>query len=611
MVDDTQLILDLSLGVDKLNTQIGAIQNQLAKAGEDSGDKFGKGFESKLPGLLKVISTIVGAASAVAGAFSLKAAIEEASQAEQAINRLNVALASSGNYSKEASSSIQLFAEELQKTTTFSDDAVISSAALIENLAKLDTEGLKKATVAATDLSAALGIDLQSASEIVAKAANGNTTALSKLGFEFQKGASDSEKFAQALAQIEQRFGGQAQAQLYTFAGATSQLKNSINDVFEEFGKVIIQNPQVIALIRGLGQVFLNLKNIIIENASVISGWVSGFVNGLSVAFSVSAMIADKIVAVFAVLSTKIGQAFDYVYKKVLDTFDSISKFLAPIISSVSSVIGSAFNQVDSFLNSGNPIATFFNAGIDSISTQGQTFLAGMQGFIQQVNQSITDAETGQSVFQKLFAPLSSDNLAAIASNVDAFAGQYVNSTNAISKQTEDVAKKAEFDLKTRIGNGVSSAVQSMTTAFLQGKNVLQAFSGAILSIIGDLAIQLGTFFIINGIAIEALKSISGLGAVAAGVALVALGTIMKSLGSAGAGSGAGAGGAGGFAPGGYAAEPGTIGQLGTVESQKKGAEVNVTVQGNVFNQRETGLEIAKIIRDSFEQEGITTVGAV
>ena len=121
------------------------------------------------------------------------ASVDAASEAQSSLNNLSIALSQTGQLTEQNIKSLQDFASEIQRTTAFEDDAVISTAAYIQSLARLDTEGLQRATEAAINLSAVLGIDLDSASAIVAKAAEGNTVALGKLGIQFEKGKTDAE----------------------------------------------------------------------------------------------------------------------------------------------------------------------------------------------------------------------------------------------------------------------------------------------------------------------------------------------------------------------------------------------------------------------------------
>jgi hypothetical protein len=186
--------------------------------------------------------------------------INDAAAFDTALNRMNNALALAGHYSKEASDEMKEFAEALSKSSTYSGQAVLGASALIETLGKLDEEALKKATQGAADLSAALGIDLETAARLVGKAAAGNVDTFSRFGLKIETGATAAETFANAMDAINSKFGGSAAAQVETYSGALAQLHNASEASHEALGAVVVQNQAVIESIKAV-------TSIIGENA--------------------------------------------------------------------------------------------------------------------------------------------------------------------------------------------------------------------------------------------------------------------------------------------------------------------------------------------------------
>jgi hypothetical protein len=187
--------------------------------------------------------------------------IAAAEAQEVAINDLNTSLAQTGIYSAETSKDLQDFATELQRTTTYEDDLILKNAALIQSLAALDKDGLKRTTNAAIELSAALGKDLSTTSEVLAKAANGNVTALQKMGIQFEEGRTKAETFENILSSIESRFSGSAIAKVNTYAGAIAQSKNVFGELTEEVGNLIVKNPVAIASIKAVSDIIKELTD--------------------------------------------------------------------------------------------------------------------------------------------------------------------------------------------------------------------------------------------------------------------------------------------------------------------------------------------------------------
>lgn len=175
------------------------------------------------------------------------------------------------------------------------------------------------------------------------------------------------------------------------------------------------------------------------------------------------------------------------------------------------------------------------------------------------------------------------------------------------------LGKQAAATLQQGLASGIATGIQSIVTSLAKGENVFQNFVKAVAKVMGNLAIQLGTMFIAAGLSIAALGQLSPGAAIAAGAALVAVGTILSSLAGGGEqdtpGSGAFANGGG---PGGVAGSQGSfVGQQTEFNPAQVGTSVNVTVQGNILDRRESGLEIANIIQEHFNTNGNVIVGSV
>jgi len=200
--------------------------------------------------------------------FIGKDAVAAAQAQEEAINKMNIALQSTGLFTESTSRDMQKFSESLQGTTKFADELILENMALIQSLGDLSEQGLKDATQAAADLASALGIDLRTAATLVGKAAAGEVGSFSRYGLAIKKGADDAETFANALDAINSKFGGAASGQIKTFTGATAQLTNTIGDLQEKFGEIIIKNPAVISAIGILNKGFLELQKVVEDNKS-------------------------------------------------------------------------------------------------------------------------------------------------------------------------------------------------------------------------------------------------------------------------------------------------------------------------------------------------------
>lgn len=187
-----------------------------------------------------------------AGIDQIGQAISAASEQEQADRRLALALKNVGDASAKTLNGLRDYAGSLQKVTLFTDDQIQGVQSLLVSLGRLTGAGLERATKATLDLAQGLGIDLDSAARLMAKAAAGSTVALSRYGISVDDSLSKSEKFEQVLSKLERRFGGAAKDAANTFGGSIDRVQKSFSELQEAFGKAIIENPALAAGLKAI-----------------------------------------------------------------------------------------------------------------------------------------------------------------------------------------------------------------------------------------------------------------------------------------------------------------------------------------------------------------------
>ena len=170
-------------------------------------------------------------------------------------------------------------------------------------------------------------------------------------------------------------------------------------------------------------------------------------------------------------------------------------------------------------------------------------------------------------------------------------------------------AKQTSDALKSTVSAGIVSTVQNMTLALKKGENVFSAFAQGVASLIGDIAIQMGSIFIATGVAQSALFSNPGTGTILAGIALVAAGTLFKAaFGGGGASAPTAASSSGGGLPGG-SSSPVSGDDLNKVIEEKQ-TNVKIDVGGTVLDPIGVGQQIAQILNDTFSATGTKVVTA-
>ncbi len=282
MADLETLVVTLTAETSELKSQLKGAQVTLEKSTQSMTkaiDTFSKDSKKSTSTFQDAWATMLGfiGGQAVLGAVGvatdifkglfnsiLVEGVKAASESQVAMNNLLNAIARSGQSAKGASADFGEFADSLQRTTQFGDDAVLSAAALLSNLTRLDKEGLKGATKSTVDFAAAMNIDLNTAANVVGKAIEGNVGALGRYGIKVEEGTTKAQTFANVMQALNSRFGGAAASQLNTFAGATTALGNTWEDFTKVFGNAVVENKSFINIIN-------TTKNIIADFTSSFS----------------------------------------------------------------------------------------------------------------------------------------------------------------------------------------------------------------------------------------------------------------------------------------------------------------------------------------------------
>ncbi len=214
---------------------------------QDGANAFSK-FQASIISTNQAIGLLRTGADLAFGAirtgFDVINAVTQAGGAQaNAISQLEQALRNAGQLTGAYSSELQALASAQQAVTTTGDEVLIGYQAQLV-AAGVQRDEMQRTIEAAQDLAFRVG-DVGTAVGLLEKAYLGNTTMLSRYGFEVDSTATRSEKFEQVLEQIERRMGGQARAAAETYTGRLTQLSNATGDVTEELGLMIVQSNAV------------------------------------------------------------------------------------------------------------------------------------------------------------------------------------------------------------------------------------------------------------------------------------------------------------------------------------------------------------------------------
>jgi hypothetical protein len=187
---------------------------------------------------------------AVSTAVSIiQPALEQAIEQEDVDRKLAVALRNLGGATTDSVASLRAYSDALEGVTGFSNEAIQGVQATLVAIGSLSGPTLTRATDAVVDFAAHTGRDLPQVALLIARAANGATEQLGRLGIMLPEGAEKAEKFGLALDALEGKVGGAAAALGQTFSGQVRILSEAFGDFQKAMGETITRSPEVRAFI--------------------------------------------------------------------------------------------------------------------------------------------------------------------------------------------------------------------------------------------------------------------------------------------------------------------------------------------------------------------------
>jgi len=281
-----KLLLDDKEALSKLNAALRKVEGE-SKKSADSMNLSWAGVASQYYLAQQALAPVIS---------FMGQAVKAANDQEDAIARLNVALANQGFTSTAVSQAYQDMANQLQATTRFSDDAILAAQQTLVTFGNVGPESMERVTKAVLDLATAKRISLDSAATIVSKALSGQIGVLKKLGITIEETTDATKLYASVLGAIEGKAGGAAQKDVEAFAGAQAKLANSWNEVTEQIGFLITKSPAAkkalddmtvgaTNLAEGLAKVQKQNPDLLADTVSKIGSFLTkdmGMLTGLS-----------------------------------------------------------------------------------------------------------------------------------------------------------------------------------------------------------------------------------------------------------------------------------------------------------------------------------------
>jgi hypothetical protein len=249
----------------------------------------------------------------------------------------------------------------------------------LERLARAtgDVEKAQKLQTVAIDVAAGSGKSLEAVTNAMAKAAEGNTAALGKLGIGLTSAQLKTMSMDEITAKLADTFANQASVKADTFQGKLTRLQIAFDEGKETVGSYILTaiTPMVEILVKrvipaiadftnnlgdklrpviefltpitnGLRSAFNSVRNSLTENSDELKPLIALFKNVAEFARDVLAPILSKTLGkAFEIVGGAIGALIDGL-ASVVSFFDNLYNKIKRVIE-ISKQIGSALNPFD------------------------------------------------------------------------------------------------------------------------------------------------------------------------------------------------------------------------------------------------------------------------
>lgn len=198
------------------------------------------------------------------------AAIQAFGEEEVALNKLSAAIRSQGGNVSEVLPIMQQFASEMQKITTYGDEQILAMQGVATSMG-VSSDQMDSVMKSAIGLSAALGMDVATATKAASAAIQGKTELLTRYIPMLSECKTSEEKFAK-VQELSRNGFAQAKAEGESTLGQLKQAANAWGDLAEVAGKTFA--PVAVEVAGAL--------KFVCETLTANSGIVQVFIGGLA-----------------------------------------------------------------------------------------------------------------------------------------------------------------------------------------------------------------------------------------------------------------------------------------------------------------------------------------
>jgi hypothetical protein len=289
----------------------------------------------------------------------------------------------------------------------------------LERLARAtgDVEKAQKLQTVAIDVAAGSGKSLEAVTNAMAKAAEGNTTALGKLGLGLSAAQLKTMSMEEVTAKLAGTFANQASAQADTFQGKLTRLQIAFDEGKETVGAFILDaiTPMVTLIVNKVIPAIADFTSNLDDKLKPVMRLIQPIIDGVKAAFnSVRNSLQDnneelkpfynflQNIAEFArdtlapILGKTLGAAFRLLGSFISEAIDNFAKFVSLLTSIYNRIKG----IVDAIKGVTGSIGGFFSgASMSTASVSNASFVTAAPSVTPSLSPEILDSDARLRAF--------------------------------------------------------------------------------------------------------------------------------------------------------------------------------------------------------------------
>ena len=402
-----------------------------------------KGLSGGLKGLQKSVGSaipgwgqlaIAGTAALGGIAAGLTSAVKAAMEDQKSQAELQRQLQKTFGANEALTQSAERYISVTQLRTGTSDTELRASLGTLVRATGDLTQSQDLLNIA-QDISAATGKDLASVSLALAKASQGQFTALSKLGIPLDENTKKSKDFGKVVGLLNDQFGGAAEAAANTFGGQLKILSGQFGEIVESIGAALLPYLQRFSefLVKNVAPAVQRIVTVMGEK---------GLVGAFQQLIFESGNAGPKVISVFKAITVGAAEAVNLLAKAYFVTSATFKLTTRDFIGAAKDFYKSTQNFVDV-----GSISRQFDAvakGIDNYAVRGiPSAIRAQQGLKGSVEE-LADDTSGLGKVKKV--------LKTVTEKLDEY-----NKSLGVSERLQDRLTKA--------GKSESGALASLTDA--------------------------------------------------------------------------------------------------------------------------------------------------